>query len=73
VALELKVLESKKAAFESEMAFVIAQNNYHIPLEVGMESSDFTDVRLKQLVYERDKVDSEIAQKQLELFDLQGQ
>lgn len=72
VELELKVLESKKAAFESEMNFVIAQNNHNMPVEPGMGEDDLVDLRLKQLVYERDKVDVEIAQKRLELFDLQG-
>jgi|SRR5215510_3266052 len=71
--LELNVLESKKAALESEMDFVVTQSNRNIPVEPGMIEEDLVEVRLKHLVYERDKVVVEIAQKRLELFDLQGQ
>lgn len=70
--LEIDVLEQKKRAMESEMEFVIAQNNLNIPMEPGMGESDLVELRLKQLQWERDKVDAQLAEKRLELFELQG-
>jgi antitoxin component of MazEF toxin-antitoxin module len=70
--LEIDVLEQKKRAMESEIEFVIAQNNLNIPVEPAMDQSDIVELRLKQLVWDRDKIDVQLAEKKLEMFDLQG-
>ena len=71
-SLEIDVLEHKKRAMESEIEFVVAQNNLNIHMEPGMGESDLVELRLKQLQWERDKVDAQLAEKRLEIFELQG-
>lgn len=65
--LELAVLEAKRQAIESEISAEVAEYNIH----GTMDSSDL-EVFVKEKTAERDKVAVEIAQKRLELFDLQG-
>ena len=67
----MNILEQKKRAMESEMEFVIAQNNLNIPMEPGMGESDLVELRLKQLQWDRDKIDVQLAEKRLEMFELQ--
>jgi len=70
--LEMDILEQKKHALESEMEFVVAQENLNIPIEPAMGESDLVELRLKQLVWDRDKIDVQLAEKRLEMFELQG-
>lgn len=70
VELELKVLEHKKDFLDAELELIIAQNN------IGMfadTDDSLVEMKLLELVYQRNKLYVEIAQKQLVLFDLHGQ
>lgn len=70
--LELQVLEARHEALDTEISYVIAQNNLNMPTEPGMNDADIVELRLKQLQHERGKVAVNIAEKRLELFELQG-
>jgi antitoxin component of MazEF toxin-antitoxin module len=70
--LEIDVLEQRQRALDSEIEFVIAQNNLNMPIEGGMGESDVVELRLKQLTWEREKIAVQLSEKRLELFDLQG-
>ena len=70
--LELAVLEKKKTALESESRFIVCQHNNSMPVEPGMENSDIVELTLKELKRDLDRIDVEIAEKNLELFDAQG-
>jgi antitoxin component of MazEF toxin-antitoxin module len=72
VELELGVLQARYDALDSESDYVITQNNLSMPCEPGMSDPDIVMLRLKQLTTERDKIAIDIAQKRLELFELQG-
>jgi hypothetical protein len=71
-SLEMDILEQKKHALESEMKFVVAQNNLNLPVEPAMGETDLVELRLKQLQWDRDKIDVQLAEKRLEMFELQG-
>ncbi len=65
--LELEVLEAKCESFDSQVSAAIAE--YKIS---GTIDSDDLDSHVKRLNANRDKVAVELAEKKLELFDLQG-
>ncbi len=71
--LELDVLKSRKAALDSQLEFVVAQNNLNMPLQEGLDDSSIVELTIRQITHDRDKVTVELAQKRLEFFDLQGQ
>ena len=65
--LEIQILEAKHGAFFSQASAAVAQYN------IGrITDSDDLDAHVKYLNAERDKVAVELAEKKLELFDLQG-
>lgn len=70
--LELELLRRKQEAIEAEMQWAVTQNNLNMPCEPGMGDSSIVKLRLSQLQYERERISVEIAEKNLELFDLQG-
>jgi hypothetical protein len=67
IELELQILEAKRESFGSQMSHAVAEYNNH----GGIESDDL-EVMLKYWESERDKVAVTIAEKNLELFELQG-
>ena len=71
--LELEVLKGRKAALDSQLEFVVAQNNLNMPLQEGLDDSSIVELTIRQITHDRDKVTVELAQKRLEFFDLQGQ
>ena len=71
-ALEIALLERKRDALESEMNFVGAQRSLHMPIEPGMGDLDVADLRLKNICWDRDKVEVQLAEKRLEMFELEG-
>ncbi len=73
IELELDVLNSRKAALDSQLEFVVAQNNLNMPLQEGLDDSSIVELTIRQITHDRDKVTVEVAQKRLEFFDLQGQ
>lgn len=66
--LEIKILESKRDSFDSQVSAEVAE--YNVNGSTG--DSDYLDARVKYLNAERDKVAVELAEKELALFDLQG-
>jgi len=70
--LQIEVLEKKHASLESEITYVMAQYNHDMPVDHYVSDSTGMEVTMQQLEYKRDQVDAELAEKRLELFDLQG-
>ena len=67
VELELQVLNAKTESFSSQTSHAVAEYKNH----GGIESDDL-EVMVKYWEAERDKVAVAIAEKNLELFELQG-
>jgi len=67
VELEIAILEAKIGSFESQKGASVAEYTQGVS-----NDSDALDAWLKHLQSERDQVAVELAQKRLELFDLQG-
>ena len=70
VELELGLLKSRKAALESELTYAIAQNNLNMPCDPGMDDAGIVELRIRKLEYDRDQFAVEIAQKELEMFEV---
>ena len=70
--MEIDLLEKKKKAIESDLRYKEHQYNKNIPCEPGLEESDTAFAILMELVRDRDKLDVEIAEKRIELYNLQG-
>ena len=70
--LELELLESRKAALHSELDFAMSQYKLNMPCEAGMDDPSIFELRVRELEHQKDQVAVEIAQKRLELFELQG-
>jgi antitoxin component of MazEF toxin-antitoxin module len=69
---EIDLLERKKRAIESDIRYKARQHNDSMPTEEGMEDSSVAMLVLTGLERDRDRLDVEIAEKKLELYDLQG-
>jgi len=54
------------------MAYVVAQNNKNMPCEPGMDDPDIVELRLQELQQSRNRVALEIAEKRLQIFELEG-
>ena len=70
--LELDVLTNKKNALESEIGFLVTQHNLSMPVEAGADDEHVVELTLKELSRDRDRIDVEISEKKLALFDAQG-
>jgi antitoxin component of MazEF toxin-antitoxin module len=70
--LEIDILQKKHAALESEMEYAMAQYKHDMPVDHYVSDSSGMEVTMRQLQYKRDQVDADLAEKRLELFDLQG-
>jgi bifunctional DNA-binding transcriptional regulator/antitoxin component of YhaV-PrlF toxin-antitoxin module len=70
--LELEVLESRKNLLESEMSYMVTQKNTNVPCDPGMGDPDVVALRLQELQKSRDQVALEIAEKRLQIFELEG-
>ena len=67
IDLELQILEARRESFESQMKCAVAEYN-----QSGTIDSSDLEYALRFFEAERDKVAVEIAQKRLELFEMQG-
>jgi antitoxin component of MazEF toxin-antitoxin module len=72
IELELELLMNKKVAITSEMEFLISQHNLNMPVEAGAGDDHVVELTLKQLKRDRDRLEVEISEKKLSLFDAQG-
>ena len=69
--LELRALEARQYALEQQVVFVVKQHNSSMPIEEGMDDQSIVDLTIAQLNRDIAQTDSEVAQKRLEIFDLQ--
>jgi antitoxin component of MazEF toxin-antitoxin module len=72
LGLEVDLLEKKKRAIESDLRYKARQYNGNMPCEPGLEDEDTAFLILMSLERDRDRLDVEIAEKRLELYDLGG-
>jgi len=72
IELEIQALEAKQKAIESDIEYKIFQDNKSMPVDEGMNDPSVAELILHGLNHERDTVAASIAEKRLELFELQG-
>jgi hypothetical protein len=70
--LEIELLEKKKQAVESDLAYKQCQANLDMPTEQGMGDSSVVLLTLNELKRDRDRLDVALAEKRLEVYDIQG-
>ncbi len=70
--LEIDLLKKKKNALQSDIEYKESQYNKSMPCEEGMQDNDVAILMMSQLVRDRDRLDVEIAEKKLRLYDIQG-
>lgn len=70
--LEIAALEAKQKAIESDIEYKHYQRQQGMPCDVGMDDDSIAGLALHQLRHERDQIAANVAQKRLELFELQG-
>ena len=70
--LEIDVLERRREALESDLAYKGRQHEANMPCDEGMSDPDVALLLMSGLTRDRDYLDVEIAQKKLELYDLLG-
>ena len=70
--LEIDVLEKRSQALESDLAYKGRQHEMSMPCDDGMSDPDIAILLMSGLVRDRDRLDFEIAQKKIELYDLLG-
>ena len=72
--LELEVLKRHKDAIEAEMHLAVHEHNSSMPTaHQGIEDSVIMEGSIREWTWELRKVELEIAQKRLQLFELTGQ
>ena len=72
VELEIELLEKKRQALDSDLRYKARQHNDSMPTEEGMDDGDVAMLVLAGLERDRDRLDVEVAEKKLELYDLAG-
>ena len=70
--LELDVLAKRRQALESDLAYKGRQYEKDMPCDEGMADPDLAVLMISRLARDRDQLDSEIAQKKLDLYDPSG-
>src|ERR1700733_6375267 len=70
--MEIDLLEKKKTAAESDLRYKARQYNDNMPCEEGMSDNDVAFLILMSIERDRDRLDVEIAEKRLELYNLQA-
>ena len=70
--LEIGVLEKRRQALESDLAYKGRQHEMNTPCDDGMSDPDVALLLMSGLTRDRDRLDFEIAQKKIELYDLLG-
>jgi antitoxin component of MazEF toxin-antitoxin module len=72
VELEIEALQAKQKSIESDLEYKAYQHNQSMPTDEGMGDASVAQLIMYSLCRDRDNVASNIAQKRLELFELQG-
>lgn len=70
--LEINLLEKRKTALDSDLQYKERQDALDMPVEPEMRDRDVAALVYTQLVRDRDKIQVAIAEKTLELYDLQA-
>lgn len=70
--LEIDLLEKRRQALESDLAYKRRQHEKSMPCDDGMSDPDVALLLMSSLTRDRDCLNSEIAQKKLEMYDLLG-
>ncbi len=70
--MEISLLTKRRQALESDLDHKRRQYDKNMPCDDGMSDPDVALLMMSGLVRDRDRLDSQIAEKQLALYDLQG-
>ena len=70
--LDIDVLEKRRQALESDLTYKGRQCESNMPCDDGMSDPDVALLLMSGLARDRDRLDFEIAQKKVELYDLLG-
>ena len=70
--LEIDLLEKKKRALESDLRYKEYQHKSGMACDEGMSDDSVTILVLGELGRDRDRLDVEIAEKRMQLYDLQA-
>jgi antitoxin component of MazEF toxin-antitoxin module len=70
--LEIDLLEKKKAAIDSDLKYKQEQYNKNMPCDEGMNDNDVAVLVFHELIRDQDRLDVEIAEKRIALYDLQA-
>jgi hypothetical protein len=70
--LEIDLLEKKKAAINSDLLYKGEQYDKNTPCEPEMADSDLAGIVFYGLQRDRDRIEVEIIEKRIELYDLQA-
>jgi antitoxin component of MazEF toxin-antitoxin module len=70
--LEIDLLEKQKTAISSDLAYKHEQYDKNMPCDPGMSDNDVAGLVFHELSRDRDKIEAAIAEKRLQLYDLQA-
>jgi len=70
--LEIDLLEKKKILINSDLEYKTYQFNKNMPEDEGMHDASIAQAILYSLVRERNRIDVEIAEKRLALYEIQA-
>jgi antitoxin component of MazEF toxin-antitoxin module len=70
--MEIDLLERKKTAIESDLSYKQYQHNSNMPCDEGMSDNDVAILVMSALIRDRDRLDVEIAEKRIQLYEIQA-
>jgi bifunctional DNA-binding transcriptional regulator/antitoxin component of YhaV-PrlF toxin-antitoxin module len=70
--LEIELLQKRRAALESDLEYKRRQYDKNMPCDEGMSEPDVAMLVMSSIERDRDRIDVQISEKRLELYDLQG-
>jgi antitoxin component of MazEF toxin-antitoxin module len=70
--MDIDLLEKRKTALESDLRYKEYQHNSNMPCDEGMSDNDVAILTMFSLVRDRDRLDVDIAEKRMQLYELQG-
>ncbi len=70
--LEIDLLQKKRAALESDLEYKKRQYDKNMPCDEGMSEPDVAVLAMSSIERDRDRIDVQISEKRLELYDLQA-
>ena len=70
--MEIDLLEKKKTAIESDLRYKECQQKSNMPCDEGMSDNDVAILIMSALVRDRDRLNVEIAEKRIQLYEIQA-